>query len=115
MAKFFPGLGVCLLPAALGRAAVQAKMDALAGPARTERALYLLIQEAMADQFPIMRRIYSHPFSTPPLNEFTVYESIGPLAAAYAAFLPEHWQPDAALQNRRPITDPKQLPLYPQP
>ena len=115
VAKFFPGLGVCLLPAALGRAAVQSKMDALAGPARTERALYLLIQEAMADQFPIMRRIYSHPFSTPPLNEFTVYESIGPLAAAYAAFLPEHWQPDAALQNRRPITDPKQLPLYPQP
>lgn len=115
VAKFFPGLGVCLLPVELGRAAVQAKMDALTGPARNERALYLLIQEAVADQIPIMRRIYSHPFSTPPLNEFTVYESIGPVAAAYAAFLPDHWQPNEALKTRHPITDPKQLPLYPQP
>ena len=113
--EFFSGLGLCLLPAELGREAIQAKMDALSGPERNERALSLPIQEAVDTKFPIMRRIYAHPASVPAQNEFTVYESLGPIAAAYASLLPDGWKPDDALKNRRPITDPKKLPLYPQP
>ncbi len=44
--------------------------------------------------------------------EFTVWETMAPAAAVYAALLPDHWQPPPDWKHRQPIRDKNQLPGY---
>lgn len=115
VSDFFPGTAVCLLPGRFGRQEIQNRIDdARADPRRSEIGKNL-ISERLDKVFPIFRRTYSHPFVCPAQNEFTVSESISPLAAAAGALLTEEWQPDARLLQRRPCNTAADTPLYYQP
>lgn len=114
--SFFHGASVCLLPALLGRDRVQAEIDAIphTGDKWTTAAIDRM-RPALGPAFPIMRRLYTHPTLVPGQNEFTVYETIAPMAAVCGAMLPDGWKPDEAMKKRTPINDAKELPIYLQP
>lgn len=115
VAGFFPGAGVCLLPAGMGRDKVQAEMDAVGRNGNWAGAVVDKMRPAVGAGFPVMRRLYTHPTLAPAQDEFTVSESISPLAAVCGAMMADGWKPDEQLKNRRPINDAKALPIYLQP
>ena len=113
--SFFPGAAVCLLPAALGREKVQAQMDAVPRTGNWQPAAVDAMRPALGPAYPLMRRLYTHPTLVPGQNEFTVSETISPLAAACGAMLSDGWKPDEPTKSRKPINDPRDLPIYLQP
>ena len=113
--SFFSGAATCLLPASLGRDKIQGEFNAIARTGNWQKAMTDTLRPVIEPMYPIMRRLYTHPVASPPQNEFTINESISPLAACAAALLPAGWKPDEALKTRKPITQPQDLPFYLQP
>jgi hypothetical protein len=113
--EYFKPTATCLLPAELGREKLQAEMDKLPREGDWARAAAERMRSAVEANYPIFRRTYIHPFMEPGQNEFTVSETIAPHAAVYGCLLPDGWKPGKELTDRKPITDPAGLPLYPQP
>jgi hypothetical protein len=112
---YFKPTATCLLPAAMGRDKLQAEMDTLPREGDWARAAAEKMRPAVEGNYPIFRRTYIHPFMEPAQNEFTVSETIAPHAAVYGCLLPDGWKPGKDLADRKPITNPAGLPLYPQP
>jgi endoglucanase len=113
--SFFKGQAVCLLPGEWGRAQVQSDLDRLPRTGDWPNAAVDRLRPAVEPRFPLMRRIYTHPTLAPPQNEFTVNETISPLAVACGAMLSEGWSPPPELKQRKPINKPDALPIYLQP
>ena len=51
---------------------------------------------------PLWRSIGPHGYRDPLCNEFTVQETIGPVALMLGAFLDKGWMPSDPLKNRQP-------------
>jgi hypothetical protein len=64
---------------------------------------------------PVFHRTYIPPVEAPPQDEFTIAETVSPLAAFFGALLPDGWQPDKSLPNRKPRMKAEELPYYVQP
>lgn len=108
--EYFGPVALCLLPKQFGRTEIQARL-AQGGEADPVG----LMRTAVQSRYPIMRRLFIHPSLQPMQNEFTIQESISPIAAVFAALTPDGWTPGEKLLRRAPRNTPSELPLYPQP
>jgi hypothetical protein len=109
-------VALCNLPDILGRQDVQAMLDVVPKdePDWDKEALHV-IDKAIGGSVPVFRRTYIHPAVCPAQNEFTVGETISPLAALFGALLPDGWQPARTTTIRKPKMNAKDLQYYVQP
>ena len=74
----------------------------------TQKECYALLRK----NIPFWRRFINLESKAVNQNEFTVWETMAPLAAAYGALLKPGWKPGADWKNRAPVTDKDKLEGY---
>lgn len=85
---YFTGVNISLLPNALSKGKMLSYEET----------------SAMMDKvYPIWRRFANIERYSVPQNEFTVWETIGPCAAALACLLPDNWKPPAEWKDEKPV------------
>lgn len=70
------------------------------------------VKQVVIAEIPLWRRHNALESYAVTLNEFTVWETMAPAAAVYAALLPPGWKPPADWKKREPVRDKEQLPGY---
>ena len=84
---FFNGVNISLLPTALSKG---------------KDLSYEETTAIMDKVYPVWRRFANIERYSVPQNEFTVWETVGPCAAALACLLPENWKPPAEWKDEKP-------------
>ncbi|MBF0544748.1 MAG: glycoside hydrolase family 9 protein [Candidatus Riflebacteria bacterium] len=112
---FFDNSAFCLLPSLLDREGIQAELDKQPKIGDWTKPMSDIIKGKLEPIFPIMRRVFVHPYLVPQQNEFTIFESLTALAAVSAILIPDGWKPGPELKNRLPKTNFNDLPIYFQP
>ncbi len=93
----FPGININLLPRSLGGE----------GPIG-QKECYQEIQRVI----PVWRRFANLEGEAVAQNEYTVWETMAPAAAAYGALLPPGWMPPPEWKEQEPETDISKIPGY---
>lgn len=70
------------------------------------------MRDALYPFVPVWRRFANLESEAVDQNEFTVWETMGPVAAAYAALLPSGWKPPENWHKQKPAADINSLPGY---
>ena len=73
------------------------------------------VRDVVWKNWPIFRRHTTHPAAVVEQNEFTVGETVSPLAFAFGVLTGDGWSPSKELLERRPRIDINDLPYYSQP
>ena len=114
--SFFEPVAIAFIPEKLGRKDIQANLNA------TDKSIPNWDREAMKpartaiwNNFPIFRRKTTHPMSVVDQNEFTVNETVTPLALLFGALTAEGYTPSGALTRREPRNTPAEVPFYSMP
>ena len=115
VSKFFDGVALAFIPDKLGRQEIQAGLDSFEKKGDWERAASAKGKTAVWDHFPVLRRKVTHPAAAVDQNEFTVNETISPLALLFGALTAEKWAPPEELKNRQPRRSVEELPFYSMP
>ncbi|MBF0407249.1 MAG: glycoside hydrolase family 9 protein [Candidatus Riflebacteria bacterium] len=115
VSDFFSGANLSMLPTMLDRNGGQAEINLIEKTGNWEKAMIDIIKERIEPVFPIMRRVYVHPYIVPQQNEFTVFETMVPMAAVAAILTPDNYRPPKELTDRLPRNTPDSLPIYFQP
>ena len=111
--EFFSPTAIVFLPDKLGRKSLQSALDAVdRSRPGWERDAMQPARDVLWASFPIFRRKVVHPMSVVDQNEFTVNETISPLALLFGALTAESYMPSAELEKRIPRTRPEQVPFY---
>jgi len=114
--SFFEPVAMAFIPDKLGRKEIQAKMD---GADKTGgdwiRPTGKECRDIVWKNWPIFRRKVTHPGSVVDQNEFTVNETITPLALLFGALTADNYMPSEELKNRQPKTSIGDLPAYSMP
>jgi hypothetical protein len=113
--KFFDGVALAFIPDKLGRKEIQAGLDSFEKQGDWERAASAKGKTAVWNNFPVLRRKVTHPSAAVDQNEFTVNETISPLALLFGALTAEKWMPSEELKNRQPRRSVEELPFYSMP
>ena len=112
---FYQPFGLALIPDKLGREKLQADIDRADKVGDWPREVGKPVRDVIWKNWPIFRRHTTHPAAVVEQNEFTVGETISPLAFAFSLLIGEGWTPSRELLERRPKTNVSDLPYYPQP
>jgi hypothetical protein len=114
--SFFEPVAIAFIPEKLGRKDIQANLNA------TDKSIPNWDREAMKpartaiwNNFPVFRRKTTHPMSVVDQNEFTVNETVTPLALLFGALTAEGYTPSEALTRREPRNTPAEVPFYSMP
>jgi len=114
--NFFEPTAIAFLPDKLGRPEIQAGLDAAdKSQPGWDREAMKPAREAIWKNFPVFRRKVIHPMSVVDQNEFTVNETITPLALLFGALTAEGYRPLDTLKNREPRNTPEEVPFYSMP
>lgn len=113
--SFYPPTAVAFVPDILGRKQLQEHLDRSDKTGDWVKETGKPVRDAVWKNWPVFRRHTTHPGSVVEQNEFTVGETISPLAFAFAILTGEGWTPARELRERRPRTDLRNLPYYGQP
>ncbi len=113
--KFFDHVALAFLPDKLGRREIQAGLDGFGRTGDWTRAAGEPGRKVVWKSFPVLRRKVIHPSAAVDQNEFTVNETISPLALLFGALTADAWMPSEALKNRRPRRSIDDLPYYSMP
>jgi hypothetical protein len=116
--SFFEPLALAFIPDKLGRQEIQAKLDATEKPADSDawiRPAGKETRDIVWKNFPIFRRKVTHPIGVVDQNEFTINETISPLALLFGALTADGYMPSDALKNREPRKSVDDLPFYSMP
>lgn len=111
--SFFSPVAMAFIPDKIGRKEVQASLDAAdkTQPNWVQDALKAAKPEVWKN-LPIFRRKVTHPISVVHQNEFTVYETIGPLALLFGSLTGEGYMPSDELKNKEPRKTGDEVPFY---
>ena len=118
VANYYTPVGIALVPDKLGRKQLQTDLDAVpkilsddtwVGPAGQNT------RSVVWANLPVLRRKTTHPSWVVSQNEFTVGETISPLALLFGALTGENWMPPDELKNRQPKMSVDEIPLYSMP
>ena len=113
--KFFTNVAVAFIPDKLGRKEIQAGLDSYPKTGDWTFKASAPVKNAVWKNFPVLRRKVTHPGSVVDQNEFTVNETISPLALLFGALTAENWMPSDDLKNRQPRRTVGELPFYSMP
>jgi hypothetical protein len=114
--SFFEPVALAFLPDKLGRKEIQAGLDNY--DKTTKDWVFqstLPGKKAIWSNFPVFRRKVTHPGAAVDQNEFTVNETISPLALLFGTLTSENYMPSEELKNRQPKKSIAELPFYYQP
>ncbi len=115
---YYTPVGIAFVPDKLGRKQLQADLDAVPKILNDDTLLAPAGQNtknAVWANFPVLRRKTTHPTTVTPKNEFTVFETISPLALLFGALTPDAWMPPDELKSRQPRLNADDIPLYSMP
>lgn len=112
---FYQPFGLALVPDKLGRAKLQSDLDRAVKEGDWVKEVGKPVRDVVWKNWPIFRRHTTHPAAVVEQNEFTVGETVSPLAFAFGVLTGDGWSPSKELLERRPRLDIKELPYYPQP
>ena len=112
---FYQPFGLALIPDKLGRQKLQADLDCAEKVGDWPREIGKPVRDVVWKNWPVFRRHTTHPGAVVEQNEFTVGETISPLAFAFSLLMGEGWTPSRERLERRPRTEVGDLPYYPQP
>ena len=84
---YFNGVNINLMPTALSKGKMLSYEETSA---------------VMDKVYPVWRRFANIERYSVPQNEFTVWETVGPCAAALACLLPDNWKPPAEWKDEKP-------------
>ncbi len=116
--NYYTPVGIAFVPDKFGRGQLQADLDAVAKNPNTTDWISPAGQNtrnAVWANFPVLRRKTTHPSWVVSQNEFTVGETISPLALLFGALTGENWMPTDDLKNRQPKMSVDEIPLYSMP
>jgi hypothetical protein len=112
---FYEPTAMAFIPEQLGRTEIQRDLDAAEKTGNWVRENSAAIREAVWKNYPVLRRRAIHPTHVVDQNEFTVNETISPLALMFGALTADGWMPSQEQLKREPIRSMDQLPYYPMP
>lgn len=112
---FYQPFGLALIPDKLGREKLQLELDQAEKTGDWAREAGKPVRDVVWKNWPVFRRHTAHPGAVVEQNEFTVGETISPLAFAFGLLTGEGWAPSRGLLARRPRSRLEELPYYPQP
>ena len=115
VATFFKPVALAFIPDKLGRQQIQAGLDHVDKTGEWTRAATQAGRTVIWKNLPVLRRKVIHPGSAVDQNEFTVNETISPLAILFGALTAEGWMPSEELRNRQPRRSIDDLPIYSMP
>jgi hypothetical protein len=113
--SYFNNVALAFIPDKLGRKEIQAGLDSFEKKGDWEKAASANGRKAIWDNFPVLRRKVIHPGAAVDQNEFTINETISPLALLFGALTDETWVPSDELKNRQPRRKIEELPFYSMP
>ena len=113
--KYFDYVALAFIPDKLGRKKIQTELDNCEKKGDWERAAIANGRKVIWSNLPILRRKVIHPGAVVDQNEFTVNETISPLAMLFGALTDENWMPSEELKNREPRRKIEELPFYSMP
>lgn len=116
--SFFEPMALAFIPDKLGRKEIQARLDSTEKSPDSDAWMKPAKQETrdvVWKNFPVLRRKVIHPSAVVDQNEFTVNETISPLALLFGALTSESYMPSEALKTKEPVKSVEGLPVYPMP
>jgi hypothetical protein len=116
--SFFQPIALAFVPDKLGRKELQANLDSIEKNPDSDAWVAPAgkpTRDIVWKNMPIFRRKVTHPTAVVPKNEFTVNETMSPLAMLFAALTGENYMPSEELKNREPKKTIEDLPVYSQP
>jgi len=113
--EFFKPVAMAFIPDKLGRREIQAGLDRVEKTGDWARAATQTGRSVIWKNFPVLRRKVTHPGAAVDQNEFTVNETISPLALLFGALTAENWMPSEELKTRQPRRSIDDLPFYSMP
>jgi hypothetical protein len=113
--SFFKPVALALIPDRLGRVTLQEKLDQAEKSGDWVREAGKPVRDVVWKNWPVFRRHTTHPAAVVEQNEFTVGETISPLAFCFAVLTGEGWTPSRELLRRTPRKHVSELPYYSQP
>ncbi len=113
--SYFTNVALVFLPDRLGRKELQAGMDRFEKTGDWTWAASKPTKDVTWKNFPVFRRKVTHPTSVVDQNEFTINETISPLALLFASLTADQYQPSPELKNRQPRRSIEELPFYSMP
>jgi endoglucanase len=113
--EYFSEIAVAFIPDRLGRAAIQAGIDEFEREGNWTHEATIEGRDILWRNFPVFRRKVTHPGAAVDQNEFTVGETISPLALLFGALTPAEWSVSEGIRNRQPRRTIDQLPYYSMP
>ena len=116
--SYFEPMALAFIPDKLGRKEIQAKLDSTKKSPDSNDWMRPAGQETrdlVWKNFPVLRRKVIHPIAVVDQNEFTVNETISPLALLFGALTAENYMPSEELKNREPKKSIDELPVYSMP
>lgn len=113
--SFFEPVAMAFLPDKLGREKIQSEMDHDEKSGNWTREILKKGRSVLWDQWPVLRRKVTHPAAVVDQNEFTINETISPMAMLLGTLTADDWMPDSRLIRREPKTSIDDLPFYPMP
>lgn len=113
--SYFDHVALAFLPDKLGRSKIQSGLDRADKTGEWTRSASEEGRKAVWSNFPVLRRKVTHPGAAVDQNEFTVNETVSPLALLFGALTSENWTPPQALINRQPRRSISDLPFYTMP
>ena len=114
--EFYTPTAMAFIPDKLGRKEIQAALDAADKtkpnwPVEAGKP----VKEVVWKNVPVFRRKVTHPMAVVHQNEFTVNETITPLALLFGALTGEGYMPSEELKNRVPRKTIDEVPFYDMP
>jgi hypothetical protein len=113
--SFYERTALAFVPDKLGREEIQRTLDAAEKTGNWTWELNRPVRDAVWSNYPILRRRAIHPTHVVDQNEFTVNETISPLALMFGALTAEGWMPPPRVRHREPERDMRKLPYYSMP
>lgn len=111
--EFFSPMAIAFIPDKIGRKEIQAELDATD---KTQpgwpQAATKTGKAAVWKNMPVFRRKVTHPNAVVHQNEFTVNETMSPLALLFGALTGEGYMPSDELKNREPVCSIDETPYY---
>jgi hypothetical protein len=114
--NFFQPVAMAFIPDKLRRKDIQKSLDDIDKSADGwMRSATEKCRDVVWKNFPVFRRKMTHPIAASDQNEFTVDETISPLALLFGALTAENYMPSEELKNRQPKKSVDELPVYSMP
>jgi len=111
--SFFEPMAIAFLPDKLGRQEIQNGLDAAdKSQPGWDREAMKPARTVIWKNLPVFRRKSTHPNAVVDQNEFTVAETITPLALLFGALTSEGYSPAENLKYRQPRNKPEDVPFY---